>query len=233
MNNTIHQERFWVYISSLLMSFNGGYINSICLVSILKNPVGYVTGNLTLAGESIIKGRIWLSAHLLLLVICFLFGSVLSGLIVSEKNFEIDGRYTSILGTQFIIIIAAIYFLHCGSHAASYFLALVMGVQNAMMTHYGTALIRTTHMTGTTTDLGILIARLIKKEDIQMWKMALYIFLITGFLTGSIVGTFAYTIFNEFSLVACLFIYLYMIFLPYILQYKRNEWSRTRMDKKV
>ena len=191
MKHTINQSTLWVYTTAFIMSFNGGYINSICLVSTLKNAVGYVTGNLTLAGDSFEKSNYILFFHVLFLVLCFLGGSIVSGLIVKGQNLEKDNRYNISLLLQIIFIFISIIMLFFGYKSSSYLLAITMGMQNAMTTHYGTALIRTTHMTGTTTDLGILIARYIKGYSIEYWKLILYITLIMGAIIYSWINVFA------------------------------------------
>lgn len=211
MKNTIVQSKWWVYSTAFIMSFNGGYINSICLVSILKSPVGYVTGNLTIAGESFAQGSYLTFLHLFALVFCFLVGSIASGLVVKGQNFNIDRRYSASLILQLLAITGAMTLLLYGYHQAGYLLALTMGMQNAMTTHYGTALIRTTHMTGTTTDLGILISRWIKGYPVEFWKIRLYTSLIIGFSCGAIVGVFAYHLFSAYALSASILFYFFMM----------------------
>ena len=193
------------------MPFNGGYINSICLVSILKIPIGYVTGNLTLAGESIGQGNFVLFFHLFTLVLCFLLGSVISGLIINGQNYKIDRCYSGSLILQFLFVVSAMALLLSGYHWADYLLAMTMGMQNAMTTHYGTAIIRTTHMTGTTTDLGVLIGRWIKGQHIEFWKMRLYASLIIGFGCGAIAGALAYHFLHAAALTVSLLFYLFML----------------------
>ncbi len=213
MKNTIAQTKFWVYSTAFIMSFNGGYINSISLASILKNAVGYVTGDLTIAGAAIEQKQYWLFAHLMLLVVFFLIGSVISGLVIKGQNFKLDRRYSLSLIFQAATVLSAMLLLVHGYDQAGYFLALTMGMQNAMTTHYGSALIRTTHMTGTTTDLGIIISRWIKGYDIEFWKLRLYIFLIVGFACGAIFGALIYSFIHVYGLLLSLCLYIVMIFL--------------------
>lgn len=211
MKNTINQDKWWVYSTAFIMPFNGGYINAICLLSILRNPVGYVTGNLTFAGDSIARGNFLLFFHLVALVFCFLLGSIVSGLIVKSQNFKIDRRYSASLILQFCTVVSAMILLLFGYDQAGYLLALAMGMQNAMITHYGTALIRTTHMTGTTTDLGILISRWIKGHPVEFWKMRLYLCLITGFGCGAMAGALIYHFLHAAALSISLIFYLAML----------------------
>lgn len=211
MKRTIPQSKAWVYLTALIMSFNGGYINAICLVSILGNSVGYVTGNITMAGESLEKGYLTHSLHLIGLVLSFLLGSIMSGLIIKGQNLQRDHRYNVSLITQIIFVIVSIFSLPHHQVVAGTLLAMTMGMQNAMTTHYGSALIRTTHMTGTTTDLGILIGRWLKGHPVAYWKMLLYTLLIMGFSIGATMGALSYAIFHATALWACLLIYLLML----------------------
>ncbi len=213
MKNTTKQRKLWVYSAAAILSFNGGYVSSISLVSILKNPVGYVTGNLTQAGELFEKGEYGLFLHLFTLVFCFLLGSMLSGLIIKDQCFKIDYRYDFSLLLQLGGVIASMVLLFLGFHQAGYLLAAVMGMQNAMTTHYGSALIRTTHMTGTTTDLGILLSYWIKGRKVEFWKMRLYGFLIIGFSAGAIAGALCYSILHAFALSMCALCYIFMLVL--------------------
>lgn len=212
MQNTIKQSKLWVYTTAFVMSFNGGYINSICLVGILKNAVGYVTGNLTTAGDYLEKGYYGAFFHLFLLVFCFLLGSFLSGLIIKGQNLERGHRYNTSLILQLVLVLLSMILLSLNKLQAGYLLAVSMGMQNAMTTHYGSALIRTTHMTGTMTDLGILISRWIKGYVIEPWKIVLYSSLIIGFSLGAIGGALSYAVWHALALCLSIAIYVFFIF---------------------
>lgn len=211
MKRTIPQSKLWVYLTASIMSFNGGYINAICLVSILGNSVGYVTGNITMAGESFDKGHYLACFHLLSLILFFLLGSIISGLIIKGQNLKRDHRYNTSLLIQATLVMLSTVLLLKHPGLTGFLLAMTMGMQNAMTTHYGSALIRTTHMTGTTTDLGILIGRWLKGHIIEYWKMLLYALLIIGFLIGAIAGAMSYSRFHAAALWLCVLIYLFML----------------------
>lgn len=211
MKNAIPQSSLWVYLAAVLLPFNGGYINAATLMSFLHNSVGYVTGNITFAGTYFSEGNSMMFLKMLLLVIAFLAGSVTSGLVIKGEHYNKDYRYRANLCLQLILVSMAIYLLHYQLSYCEYLLAATMGLQNAMTTHYGSALIRTTHMTGTTTDLGILIAYWIKRKNVALWKIKLYVILILSFLLGSMVGAIAFTYFQGNALFASIVIYLIMM----------------------
>src|SRR5690606_32108012 len=75
-------------------------------------------------------------------------------------------------------------------------LCFLMGLQNALITKASTAIIRTTHVTGMTTDLGIelgraLISRNKADTNINRKKARLHTSIITTFFIGGIIGAFA------------------------------------------
>ena len=65
---------------------------------------------------------------------------------------------------------------------------MACGLQNAMATSYSGAVIRTTHMTGIVTDLGIALGLLARGEPVDRRRMGLYLVLLAGFFAGGILG---------------------------------------------
>lgn len=75
---------------------------------------------------------------------------------------------------------------------ASFFASAACGLQNALATTYSDAVIRTTHVTGIFTDLGIMLGRLIKGEALDRRKAKLFLIIIMAFIFGGTLGTFLY-----------------------------------------
>ena len=72
-------------------------------------------------------------------------------------------------------------------------LALSCGAQNAIITHYSGTIVRTTHLTGITTDLGIGLAKYFVSNDKKEGRLnRMRIDLIVAFIVGSLVGVFAF-----------------------------------------
>ena len=68
------------------------------------------------------------------------------------------------------------------------FLAMAMGMQNSFTTMFFGAFARTTHMTGTTTDLGIEIGKVLRGNTDNMWKIPFFITCIIIFIIGNAAG---------------------------------------------
>ena len=82
-------------------------------------------------------------------------------------------------------------------HIASYVLLFAMGLQNALVTKASQSTVRTTHLTGLFTDLGIELSQLFfykKTEEKNKLSKSIYLKLsiITFFFLGCIIGGFIF-----------------------------------------
>ncbi|MCB1196971.1 MAG: DUF1275 domain-containing protein [Deltaproteobacteria bacterium] len=84
-------------------------------------------------------------------------------------------------------------------------LAFACGSQNALFTNYSNSIIRTTHLTGLTTDLGIGLAKyFIGKKQSEKKINRIRIELICTFILGSIVGAYLFPAFEFYAfLIPC------------------------------
>jgi uncharacterized membrane protein YoaK (UPF0700 family) len=80
-----------------------------------------------------------------------------------------------------------------GDYMGDCLAAMACGLQNAMATHYSGAVIRTTHVTGIITDLGIAVGLKLRGEPIEARRAGLLLVLLAGFFTGGILGSLGYT----------------------------------------
>jgi hypothetical protein len=62
-----------------------------------------------------------------------------------------------------------------------------------MASSYYGQIIRTTHVTGIVTDLGVLAGQYLRRMDVEPWKPALLSGLLVGFLAGGVAGQMAVT----------------------------------------
>lgn len=212
MEKTFDQSKSWVYKTVSLLSINGGFVNSITFESFFHNPVGYVTGNITFAASYLAGMQLLNFVDILSAIGAFLFGAILSGTIIQYDNYIRNNRYNIIFVTETIFIFLGMIGLIFQIPTSKYLLAAALGLQNGCTTHYGKSIIRTTHMTGTTTDLGIMIAhKIIKRYDIPTWRILIQIFLLLGFFLGSVAGIIAYNIIGYYGLIISLIICVIMM----------------------
>lgn len=88
----------------------------------------------------------------------------------------------------------------------AYCIALACGLQNGLCTTFSGAVIRTTHVTGILTDIGLVIGQAIfhPRTRKHLWKLKILISLYISFCIGGFIGWFAYFLLRELSiLVPC------------------------------
>ena len=72
--------------------------------------------------------------------------------------------------------------------------AMACGLQNGMATTYSGALIRTTHLSGMFTDLGIGLGHALRGLPLQRRRLLLCGWIIAGFFVGGVLGTVAFSL---------------------------------------
>ena len=63
------------------------------------------------------------------------------------------------------------------------------GLQNAMVSTYSGAVVRTTHLSGMFTDLGIFLGHYLRRLPVDRRRLSLCFLIISGFLCGGIFGS--------------------------------------------
>jgi uncharacterized membrane protein YoaK (UPF0700 family) len=134
-----------------------------------------------------------LAVYAVAVVASFFIGSVLSGAIIRESALKLGRRYGVVLTIESALLFAACQMLMSGNYAGDCLAAMACGLQNAMATHYSGAVIRTTHMTGIITDVGIAVGLRLRGVAIDARRIRLLLVLLAGFFTGGILGSLCYT----------------------------------------
>ena len=133
--------------------------------------------------------RFYLSAgYLLALMLAFIIGSSLAGYLVDGVSIIGSRHYDTILVIEALLLLVAGLCLSQKLPIGHLFAVAACGMQNAFASTYSGALIRTTHMTGLFTDLGIMLGRRMRGEMIDWRKLMIFILLILGFILGGACG---------------------------------------------
>lgn len=178
----------WVTVGALALATIAGCVNAAGLLGLHRQPVTHMTGTVTALGVELARGDRALAWHTFLVLLFFFLGCVLSGVIVRHSALKVSRRYSAALFGEALLLFAATV-LFRGQHDAGYYLAaMAAGLQNAMATSYSGAVVRTTHMTGIVTDLGIAVGLLARREPVDWRRVRLYLVLLGGFTLGGIAG---------------------------------------------
>ncbi len=88
----------------------------------------------------------------------------------------------------------------------AYLVSLACGLQNGLCTTFSGAVIRTTHMTGILTDIGLVLGQAIfyPRTRKHLWKLKVLLPLYGAFCLGGVIGWFAYQLLHiEALLLPC------------------------------
>lgn len=182
----------WVWIGGASLSTVAGLVNGVCYVGVSHQVVSHLTGPTSMLGASIASGD-WAGVGFLWgVLIAFCAGAVLSGLIVQDSALRLGRRYGLVLLIESGLIMASIPLFQHSSAWGVWLAAMACGLQNAMATTYSGAILRTTHLTGMFTDLGIGLGHLLRGLPLPFRRLILSGLVISGFLLGSICGAWLF-----------------------------------------
>lgn len=194
---TEQKNYWWIFIGGMVLVFNAGYLNAIAIVTRFSKPATHMTGNLTQLGINLVVHNFPHAHEFLSLLFFFTFGATICGYLIEKPKYEVEIQYSKVLLIMAALLFSAWYLLEAHFKTAAvvsgYLIAISAGIQNAMLTKFSGAEIRTTHVTGTVTDLGIELGHLLRRDgSVKMWKIKLFSTTIISFLFGCMMGTHSY-----------------------------------------
>lgn len=188
-----------VFLIATLMAAMAGYINSAMLIE-FGIPVSQMTGVASHLSDSAVHLELGDFLTSLMILFGFLGGALLSGLLIGKAQFKTTANYGHALLINSMLLASAAIFSFIHSEISLLLSAVACGLQNALVASYRGLQLRTTHMTGTVTDIGVHLALKIKTGAPWPWQANLLLVLLVSFLIGGVLGIFAYRSFPNWSL---------------------------------
>ncbi len=183
----------WIEYGAFVLAFVAGCINAIGLLGFEHQAVSHVSGTATLFGTSMLTSSFGDILHLAGVLFSFFVGAGLSGFLLHGTRLKLGRHYDTALALESILIFASFYLLSEGSIYGHYTASLACGMQNALATTYSGAIVRTTHLTGIFTDLGIMFGAIMRGEVFDKRKAILFGLIIAGFISGGTSGAYLFT----------------------------------------
>lgn len=190
----------WILIGGLLLTCCAGCINAVGFLGVHHQALSHMSGTGTILSTELVLQQYEAARHALLILGFFLLGCVLSGVIIRQSTLRVGRRYGVALTCESALLLGATYFLRHGSNASDCMAAMACGLQNAMATSYSGAVIRTTHITGLITDLGIALGLALRGEQMDLRRIGLFLLLVSGFILGGFLGGLGYVHFGADTL---------------------------------
>ena len=190
----------WVWVGAGLLACVAGMVNVVGYLSFEQQAVTHLTGTTTLLGEAVAKRDQLAISRLTGVALAFMAGAALSGMIVQDSTLKLGRRYGVALVLESLLLFAAIPLFMQGRLAGPLLAAMACGLQNAMATTYSGALIRTSHLSGMFTDLGIGLGHALRGMPLQKRRLLLCGLIISGFFTGAVLGALLFVRFGYAAL---------------------------------
>jgi uncharacterized membrane protein YoaK (UPF0700 family) len=186
----------WAWIGSGVLAFIAGTINSIGFLGFAHQGITHLTGSATLFGIAAASGDLVSALHLAGVVGAFFTGCVFGGFLIQDSTLKLGRRYGVALVIESVLLLLAVPLLNRQSNLGDYFASCAMGLQNGMVSTYSGAVLRTTHLTGVFTDLGIFIGHRLHGLQVDKLRVRLCLVLLGTFLGGVIAGTMGFAHFG-------------------------------------
>lgn len=176
--------------------------------------VGYfsanMTGNVSALSDYLALGQLGIAALFGALIVAFICGAFISGILIEagrKRQVRAIYAYSIALEGLLLAALAALDLLVPDFGRGGLLilgLSLVMGLQNAATTRISNARVRTTHVSGMATDIGLGLAALLGAGTDRaeaLARLRLYWRTIVAFLIGGVLGVLLYLVIGGYLLI--------------------------------
>jgi uncharacterized membrane protein YoaK (UPF0700 family) len=167
------------------LAFVAGFVNTVSL-GYFHVPVSHMTGAITRLSIDTAALNFHDFLNILFIFFGFLGGAAVSGAAIGSNNLKPSREYVWILVLEAASLGVCFFLFPYEVGGGLFFAAFACGLQNAMASTYLGLIIRTTHMTGIVTDLGILLGHALRHRHVRLWKISFLMLVLVGFFLGGI-----------------------------------------------
>lgn len=178
----------WAWFGTAVLALIAGLVNAAGYLGFRRQSISNMTGNTSLLGIALGKGDMGEALHWALTVAAFVLGAMLSGMIVQQSTLRLGRRYGVALMLESALLFAAVPLLVASDALGLYLASVAVGLQNGMVSAYSGMVIRTTHVTGIFTDLGIYLGHLSRGLPVDTLRLRVCVLVVACFMLGSVIG---------------------------------------------
>lgn len=214
---------------AVLLALTAGILNSVGFMAIALYT-SHMTGLTAMIADSLVMGALDVALLALVGVVAFVVGAASCAVLFNwARRRGLRSRYAIVLLIEAMLVLLVGLLAHQltsteRSWALIALLGLTMGLQNAIITKISNAQIRTTHVTGMVTDIGIELGKLVyprRRNDPdpvrpQLGRLALHLLLVGAFFSGGMIGALAYGVIGFVTVVPTACILLVFASIPVV-----------------
>ena len=184
----INKIERWAWWGGALLAAIAGSVNAVGFLSYAHQAVTHLTGTTTLVSLALVDGTRKDLVHLVGVIGAFVAGAAFSGFLIQHSQLKLGRRYGAALLVESALLLGAAALMRSHSVTGSYFASAACGLQNAMVSTYSGALIRTTHLSGMFTDLGAALGHYARGIHVDWLRVRLCLTIILSFAVGGVLG---------------------------------------------
>lgn len=192
----------WALLGSGILACIAGTVNTVGLLGFQHQGITHLTGTTTVLGIAAAHRDLAGLAHFGSVIACFVAGATIGGVLIRDSTLRLGRRYGIALLIESALLLAAVPLLQMGRNDGAYLASAACGLQNGMVSTYSGAVIRTTHVSGLFTDLGVMLGHAIRGVPVDHRRAGLTSLLLAAFFTGSVAGALAFQRFEYATLYA-------------------------------
>lgn len=182
----------WTWAVAWILACAAGMINVVGVLSFQHQAFTHLTGTTSLLAAAITEAQwsnVW---HLLAVIGSFVGGAAISGAIIQDDPLTLARRYGIALVIESLVLLGAVPLLNRHLILGMYLACAASGLQNAMVSTYSGNVLRTSHLTGMFTDLGIFVGQMFSRAPVEKRRLHISFVVISAFLSGGIGGSFLF-----------------------------------------
>lgn len=191
----------WIRVGGGVLAFSAGCVNSTALVGFTHLSASHVTGNVSLFATAIAKFDLKLLFMVCAVLLSFLLGAIISGFIVGSTDLKEGRRYGSALCVEAVLLLMSLILFYQHSFWGHCFATMACGLQNTMVATYKGTGIRTTHLTGLTSDMGASIGNWLAGRGTNKRMVMFQAMIWYCFCGGGVTGALLYLQFGYLALI--------------------------------
>lgn len=192
----------WALYGGVVLAFIAGMVNAAGYLGFRHQALTHMTGTTSLLGVAAAQGDASNLLHFGGVLVAFMLGCALSGFLIGDSTLRLGRRYGVALTIESIMLFVAVPLLQGHEQTGLWLAAAAMGLQNAMASTYSGAVVRTSHVSGITTDLGMYLGEWLRGVAVDARRVRLYGALFIGFLLGGVTSGLAFPHWHELTLLA-------------------------------
>ena len=182
----------WALPAGVALCGVAGWTNAVGLLGVFHEAITHVTGIASMATAAAARGDVAATVAAGSIVGSFLGGAVIAGALVHGGEVHQSRRYGLALLIEALLLALAWLLLSQGQRLGENIAAIAAGLQNGLATRVSGAVVRTTHITGLVTDIGLTIGAVVRGRGLDAPRFRLQTMLVGGFLVGGVGGALTF-----------------------------------------